>query len=178
MFIVLGFFAIRNVLGGRRDGVFSEVEYFPFMGIIVLTTVSLTIDCKTFKVGRRLQAFSLSIIGILIISVVAFKLIQYNFIESKETLVLIRNKAGANNVLTFDFKLEGAFKLTEHDLFGSTDYFGKYVRDGDTYRLLSSNYDGSLKLPQRGTVRQYMMYWENFDTMLVEKKAAYSSFKK
>lgn len=179
LLLFFGYRAIANAFGTQRVGVFSEFDYIPLVLIIVLTIVSFVIEWRHFMVEKKVSQLVVGLIGIVLICIVSGKLLQYHFIKNRQTILLVSNKAGANNVLTYDFKRGGRFVLTDYDLFGHDEYIGRYDKERDTIQILSSNYRGNLRLPKTGTIIKDTMFWNGFDTMVLEMKAAYnSSFQK
>ena len=179
LLLFFGYRAIANAFGTQRVGVLSEFDYIPVLLITFLTIASFVIEWRNFRVEKRFTQLSVGFIGIVFICIVSGKLLQYHVIKNKETIFLVSNKAGANNVLTYDFKRGGWFVLTEYDLFGHDEYMGQYEKERDTIRIFSSNYRGSLRLPNTGMIIKDTMFWNDFDTMVLEKKAShYSNFQK
>jgi len=61
--------------------------------------------------------------------------------------------------------------LSDYNLFGHTIYYGKYQRQGDTLKIIESNYNGDVKeFPKTGIIKADTVYWNKFDTMLVDKE--------
>ena len=112
-----------------------------------------------------------SFIGLILCGIVTFKIIQQKSIDNSETVLQVSNLPGATDVLTFEFKTNKKFKLTEYDRFGQTVYYGKYDKLNDTIFIGENNYNSYVKkLPKTGTIKADTVYWSKFDTMLIDKK--------
>ena len=171
LLIFFGYKAIRHEFGGYDVGLFSEFDYIPLAIVIILTIVIFLSDCSAFKVDRKIYQFSFSLIALTICFIAFFKIIYRNSIDSSNTVLKLVNKAGANNVWQFDFKDRKHFVLTDYNLFGQTIYYGNYQKQGDTLRILQSNYDGSVKpFPTTGIIKADTVFWNKFDTMLVDRE--------
>jgi hypothetical protein len=139
--------------------------------VIILTIVILLLDRSAFKVNREIYQFSCSLIALTICFIVFFKIIYRNSIDNSKTVLRVVNKAGANNVWQFDFKDSKHFVLTDYNLFGHTLYYGNYQRQQDTLEIIQSNYNGNVKeFPKTGIIKADTVYWNKFDTMLVDKQ--------
>jgi hypothetical protein len=91
-------------------------------------------------------------------------------IDNSTTILSVTNMAGANNVITFDFKENDHFVLTEYNLFSKVLYYGEYNKIGDSIEVLNSNYEGTIKeLPKTGIIKNDTVYWNKFDTMIIDK---------
>jgi hypothetical protein len=173
-----GYWAIANAFGVQRECVLSELDYIPLLFIILLTIASFALGWKDFRATKKFSELIVGLVGVVLICVVISKLLQYYFIENRETVLSISNKAAADNVLTYDFKRGSSFLLTEYDLLGHDKYIGQYKKEGDTIRILNSNYRGNLHLPQIGVIIKDTMYWSGFDTMILKTKAYKGNFQK
>lgn len=171
LIIFFGYRAIRHEFGAYEVGVFSEFDHIPLGIVTILTIAILLLDRSAFKVDRKIYQFSFSLIALTICSIVFFRIIYRNSIDNSKTILKVVNKAGANNVWQFDFKDSKHFVLTDYNLFGHTIYYGKYQRHGDTLKILQSNYEGSVKqFPTTAIIKADTVFWNRFDTMLVEKE--------
>jgi len=96
---------------------------------------------------------------------------QLNSIDKSKTVLQISNLPGATNVLTFEFKTNNKFRLTEYNRLGQTVYHGKYDKRNDTLYILESNYNSLVKkLPITGVIKLDTVFWVKLDTMIVDKK--------
>ena len=170
LIIFFGYKAIRHEFGGYDVGIFIEFDYIPLGIVIILTIVILLLDRSAFTVDRKIYQFSFSLIALTICFIVFIKIIYRNSIDSSKTVLKVLNKAGANNVWQFDFKDSKHFVLTDYNLFGHTIYYGNYQRQDDTLKIIQSNYDDNVsEFPKTGIIRADTVYWDKFDTMLVDK---------
>jgi hypothetical protein len=171
LIVFFGYKSTRHQFGGYDVGVFSEFDYIPFGVVIILTIFILLFDHSAFKVDTKIYQYSFSIIALTICFIVFFKIIYRNSIDSSKTVLKVVNKAGANNVWQFDFKDSKHFVLIDYNLFGHTIYYGKYQKKGNTLKIIESNYSGDVKeFPKTGTIKVDTVYWNKFDTMLVDKE--------
>jgi len=172
-FLILftGIKAVSSEFEAYTLGLFSEFQYFPFAFLILFTIVALILDISSFRVDKKLLQLSVSFAGILFCSFVVFKIIQRNSIDNSKNILIVSNKPGASNVLTFEFKEKGHFRLTEYFSFGGHVYYGKYSKSGDSIKIIKSNYHGFLRnFPKKGFMKADTFYWNNSDTMLLEKE--------
>jgi hypothetical protein len=171
LLIFFSYKAIRQEFGGYDAGIFSEFNYLPFALVIIWTIVILLLNTSYFKVDRKLYQYSFSLIGLTTCVVVCFKIIQRTSIDTSKTVLKVVNKAGAKNVWQFNFKDSKHFTLADYNLFGHTIYYGEYLKQGDTLKIIESNYNGDVKeFPKTGIIKADTIYWSKFDTMLVEQK--------
>lgn len=167
-----GIYAVKQAFEGYDLGLMSEFQYIPFVLLIILTVVALRLDASFYKVDKKIYQYAVSFIGFSFFAIVIVKTIQNIAIDNSKTVLKISNLPGATNVLTFDFKDNGKFRLTEFDMLGRTIYYGNYLRSNDTIKVYSSNYNGyAKKLPKIGMIKGDTAYWNNFDTMLVDKNS-------
>ena len=171
LIILLGIIAIRQVYGAIDAGLLSTFQYAPFIFLIIATIIALILDTKRFGNSRKAYHYIISLVGVAFCAIVVFRLIHNNSIDNSKTLLQVSNLPSATNVLNFEFKDNGNFRLTEYDLLGHKIFYGKYSRSKDTLNILSSNYNGYAEsLPQIGFIQNGIVYWNDFDTMLVDKK--------
>lgn len=82
----------------------------------------------------------------------------------------MRNLPGATNVLQFEFKSNNRFRLNEYDTLGETHFYGRYEKQQNNIFILESNYNGyAKKLPVSRVIIADTVYWNKFDTMLVDR---------
>jgi lysylphosphatidylglycerol synthetase-like protein (DUF2156 family) len=171
LIIFFGYKSIRHQFGAYDVGVFSEFDYIPLGIVIILTIVILLLDRSAFKVDRKIYQFSFSLIALTICFIVFFKIIYRNSIYSSKTVLKVVNKAEANNVWQFDFKDSKHFVLTDYNLFGLKIYYGIYQKQGDTLKIIESNYNGEVKeFPTTGIIKVDTVFWNSSDTMLIMKE--------
>jgi len=152
-------------------GLFHEFQYIPFALLIIFTVATCLLDTTYYKLDKRLYQYLTSFIGVTLCGIVTFKTIQQNSVDNSETVLQVSNLPGATNVLTFEFKTNKKFKLTEYDRLGQTVYYGKYDKLNDILFIGDNNYTGYVKqLPTTGTIKADTVYWTNFDKMLIDKK--------
>ncbi|MFT3679922.1 MAG: hypothetical protein QM791_06595 [Ferruginibacter sp.] len=171
LLLFFGYKAVRHELGGYEAGLFSEFGYIPLGIVIILTIPVFLLDHAAFKADRKIYQYSFSITALTICLIVFFKIIYRNSINNSRTILKVVNKAGAGNVWEFDFKTGKHFTLADYNLFGHTIYYGEYQKQGDTLKITGSNYEGSVQqFPTRGIIKADTVFWNNFDTMLIEKE--------
>ena len=168
MFIAwFGFKALSQAYGPIDAGLFGAFQYFPFILLIIVTIVALVLDTKYFEHDRKVYQYSLSLIGVTFIAIVISKFIENSSIDDSKTVLQVSNLPGGANVLRFEFKDNGKFRLTEYGRLGQTFYFGKFAKQKDTINILSSNYNG-MRLPQTGLIQSDTVFWSDFDVMLID----------
>jgi hypothetical protein len=171
LFIIwFSFKAIEQAYSPIDAGILSEFQYIPFVILIIATIVAILLDTNYFKSTHNIYQYTLSFVGVVLCAIVIFKFMQNSSIDNSKTVLQVSNLPGATNVLNFEFKNNGKFRLTEYERLGQTIYYGKYSRRQDTISILSSNYNGHVQLPQTGIIKSDTVYWRNFDVMLVDKK--------
>lgn len=169
--ILVGLRAVKNIFEGQEFGVINELYYFPFAILFIGTLTALYLDTIYFKKTKKKSQYLSSFMGIILCGIVIFKFLQYSVISQTETVLKVTNLPGASNVLAFEFKTDGNFKLTEYNLFGKTEYYGKYVKSDDTLSIEKSNYKGEIKnFPKKGIIKNEKVNWINFDTMVINEK--------
>jgi hypothetical protein len=168
LLIFVGYYAIDNQFSGQELGFLDEFNYIFLAGVIILTIINLLIDASWFRKDRRLYQFTYGFIGLAIIAVVFFKIIQQEIIYKSKTILTVTEVAHAHNDWKFEFKKNNYFLLTDYNLFGRTVYQGKYARTNDTIIIRNSNYDGRVEnFPKTGIMRNDTMFWVKSDTMLM-----------
>jgi hypothetical protein len=171
LIILLGIYSIKQAYGGIDAGLLSEFQYAPFILLIIGTIVALILDTRQFENSRKTYQYVTSLVGVIFCVIVVFKFIHNSSIDNSKTLLRVSNLPGATNVLDFEFKKNGNFRLAEYNLLGHKIFYGKYSRNKDTLNIISSNYNGYVQhLPQTGIVQKDTVYWDKFDTMLVDKR--------
>ena len=169
--IWFGIKAIKQAIGGYDLGLFHQFQYIPFGLLIIFTVAALLLDTTYYKLHKKFYQFVTSFIGLTLCGIVTFKIIQRNSVDNSETVLQVSNLPGATNVLTFEFKTNNKFRLTEYDRLGQTVYYGKYDKLNDTLFINDNNYNGYVKeLPKTGTIKADTVYWTKFDTMLIDRK--------
>jgi hypothetical protein len=152
-------------------GLFHQFQYIPFGLLIIFTVAALLLDTTYYKFDKRFYQYVISFIGLTLCGIAAFKIIQRNSVDNSETVLQVSNLTGATNILTFEFKTNNKFRLTEYDKLGQTVYYGKYDKLNDTLFINDNNYNGYVKeLPKAGTIKADTVYWTKFDTMLIDRK--------
>ena len=171
LIVLLGSYAIKQAYGPIDAGILSEFQYAPFVFLIIATIIAFISDTKQFEKSRKAYQYTPSFIGVVFCVIVIFKFVHNNSINNSKTLLRVSNLPGATNVLNFQFKENGNFRLAEYDLLGHTIFYGKYYRNKDTLNIVSSNYNGyAHRLPKTGIIQKDTVYWNKFDTMLVDRK--------
>ena len=169
--IWLGIKAVRQAFAGYDLGLFHQFQYIPFVLLIIFTIAALLLDTTYYKLDNKVYQYGVSFIGLVFCTIVIFKIIQHNSVDNSKTILQVSNLPGATNVLTFEFKNNNRFRLTEYDKLGQTVYYGKYDKQNDTLNILEDNYNGYAKeLPKTGVIKSDTVFWTKFDTMLVDKK--------
>jgi hypothetical protein len=168
--ITSGCQSIIQLKGGYEIDIFESLQYIAYVLLLIGTIAAILIDRSYYRVVKRSTQFIISFIGVLFVVIVAFKMISRKIIDRSTTILSVTNMAGANRVLTFDFKENNNLILTEYNLFGKVIYYGKYNKAGDSLSILGYNYDGGIeKLPKNGVIKNDTVYWNNFDTMVIDK---------
>jgi len=171
LIIWFGFKSISQAYAPIQSGLFSQLQYVPFVILIIATIVALLLDNKYFKTNHKLYQYIISFIGLTFCGIVTFKFVHNNNIDNSKTLMHISNLPGASNVLRFDFKDNGNFRMTKFDKLGQTIYYGKYLKVNDTINIISTNNKVEIhNFPQWGFIENDTMYWYGFDEMIVDKQ--------
>ena len=172
-FIIIwfGVKAIRQAVGGYDLGLFHQFQYIPFALLIIFTIVALLLDTSYYKLDKRFYQYITSFIGLTLCGIIIFKIVEHNSVDNSNTVLQVSNLPGATNVLTFEFKANKKFRLTEYNRLGQTVYYGKYDKQNDIIFIRDNNYNGFVnELPKTGAIKADTVFWTRFDTMLIEKK--------
>jgi hypothetical protein len=168
--IWLGYKAVRQEFGGYELGLFHQIHYLFFALLAIFTIASLLLDTSYYKLDRNIIQYSVSFIGVTFCVIVIYKFLQHNSIDNAKTILKVSNMAGATNVMTFEFKDNKHFRLTENNKLGQTVYYGKYSKRNDSLQILKSNYHGLAKeLPGVGIIKGDTIFWNGFDAMKVDE---------
>lgn len=171
LIIYFGIGAVQTEMGGTEAGLFATFDQLHFILLIVLLLVELALAYKAYKSAQKVLHFLPLCIGTALLTFCMFKKAQHNAIENSATVLRLTNKAGAANTWIFEFKEDNNFKLVEYSRLGQVFYYGKYHRNNNELSILQSNYDGfNNSLPTKGRTVADTFYWENSDTMIVEKQ--------
>ena len=171
LIIFFGVKAVRQEFGGYELGLFHQFQYIPFFLLLLFTIAIFLVDTTFYKLDHKIIQYTFSFIGLTFCAFVIYKIIQRNSIDNSKTILSISNKAAATNVMAFEFKDNEHFRLTEYGRVGQTVYYGKYCKQQDTLKILETNYDGYAKeLPKTGIIKSDTVYWNRFDTMLIDKE--------
>lgn len=169
--IWVGVKAVIQAFGGYELGLFHELQYIPFALLIIFTIAAFLLDSTYYKLDNKIYQYSVSFIGFVFGVIVVFKILQHNSIDNSKTVLQVSNLPGATNVLTFEFKNNNKFRLTEYYMMGQTVYYGKYAKRNDTLNILETNYnDYTKKLSKKGIIKVDTVFWVKSDTMLVDKE--------
>ena len=169
--ILLGLKAIQDVFTGLEQGLFSFMRYLILSLLILVTYGAFRIDRYYYGPEKKLYQFTTTLTGLIFCGIVFFKLIQYQIIDQSKTLLQVGNLPGATNVLHFEFKKNNRFRLAEYNILGETVFYGRYEKHQDTIFIGENNYNGPAnKLPAKGVIKADIVYWNKFDTMLVDKR--------
>jgi len=169
--IWLGFKAVKQAFGGYDLGLFHQFQYIPLVLLVIFTIAAFLLDTSYYKLDKKIYQYVTSLMGLTFCSIVIFKIIHHNSIDNSKTILQVSNMPKATNVLTLEFKNNNRFRVTEYDILGQTVYYGKYIKQGDTLKILGSNYNGSAKgLPKTGLIKADTVFWNKFDTMLLDKE--------
>jgi hypothetical protein len=171
LIIWFGFRAITQAYAPIQSGLFSELQYVSLTILIIATIVALLLDTKYFKNNHKIYQYIMSFIGLILCGVVTLKYMHNNNIDNSNTLIRVSNLPGATNVLSFDFKDNGNFRLTKYDKLGETIYYGKYSKVNDTINIINTNNEVEINnFPKWGFIENDTIYWYGFDEMVVDKK--------
>jgi hypothetical protein len=162
--IFFGYKAIAAEFGGDYQGIFAFYDAIPFILLIVATIAIFAIDFTQYREYSRWYQFASTFIGAVMCLIVVGRIIYKNSIANDETLFTVRNQAGAQYVMEFEFKEKNNFRVRETDMFGNTTYYGKYSRNSNRITILRSNYHGE-SFPKTGVIKDSLVYWEGFETM-------------
>jgi hypothetical protein len=169
--IWLGIKAVQIEFGGYELGLLYHLQKIAFLFLIIFTIAAFVLDMTYYKLDNKIIQFTVSFIGVIFCTIVVYKIIQRESIDNSKTILTVSNKAGATNVMTFEFKDNKHFRLTEYDRLGQTVFYGKFSKQQDTLKLLESNYEGHVKkLPMTGIINLDTVYWNGFDTMVIDKE--------
>lgn len=167
--IWLGMKAVQEVFNGLTDTIFP-IEYLPLSLLMLFTFGTFRIDRYYYLYDRKLYQCIPGAIGFLFCGFVLFKLVQFKCIDYSTTVLQVSNLPGASNVLKFEFKNNNRFRLEESDMLGHTVFYGRYEKQQNMLFLWENNYNGyAKKLPVKGVIRADTIYWNKFDTMLVDR---------
>jgi hypothetical protein len=169
--LIIGVKAYRNESYGNHLGVFSFYEHQWFYLLVILLLIAMVLDFRGYYEEKRIYHFLPTATVLIFCLVIGYKFYQNEKIESLKTVLKVSNLPGAENVMTFEFKESGYYKLVVTDLLGSTTYYGKYSKKDDTLEIESTNYTNELKkLPKRGVIKRDTVYWYLFDSMLLDRR--------
>lgn len=168
--LYFGISTVKSEFEGYEVGVISSFGYFGHLFLFLLTIISFFIEKLRDKTNKKVYHYPFTLLSLVFCSLVIFKILERTNIETKETILKVSNTPKANSVINFEFKTGNDFRLTENNKLGQVIYFGSYSKLKDTIKIISSNYDGlTKKLPEWGVIRNDTIYWDKFDTMLVDK---------
>jgi|GEM_PF-3985436 len=165
--ILFGTLCIRQMFGGITLGIVFGINYMLFGFLVISVIVALALDTTFYKLNRNIFQYSSSVLGLLFCATLVSKIFKNNSIEKSTTIYYIKSRQGAESNLEFELKTNNAFTLTTLSLFSQNRYYGSYLKNNDTIKILKSNYNGIL--PTFGNNRNDTIFWDNFDTMLIEK---------
>jgi hypothetical protein len=137
--IWLGFKAVQEIFNGLEDGVFS-IEYLPLTFLMIFTLGAFLTDRYHYNYDKKLYQYTTTGIGFIFCGFVLFKLVQYKSTDYSKTVLQVSNLPGASNVLTFEFKNNNRFLLTEYNILGHTVFYGHYEKRHDTIYIGKNNY--------------------------------------
>jgi hypothetical protein len=138
---------------------------------MIFTLGAFLTDRYHYHGDKKLYQYSTTTVGVIFLGIVFFKLIQYKVIDSSRTLLQVSHIPGATNVMRFEFKKNNRFLVKEYNIFGESVYYGRYEKQQNNIFIWESNYNGyAKKLPVKGVIIADTVYWNKFDTMLVDKR--------
>lgn len=168
--ILFSYKAIKEQYNGYDINIFSGLN-ISYILLITATLIFILLTLFYFKTEKTAFNYLIIFIGIIAIILVAFKIKTRSNIINSKTIFKVSNMAGAEHVITFDFKDNGKFSLTEFNMLGQTIYYGNYTKVNNTLSIINANYNKEvIKLPLVGTIKNDTVYWKNFDTMLIDTK--------
>jgi hypothetical protein len=169
--IWFGIKAVQQTFNGIEHGVFPLVEYIPLTLLLIFTMGAFLTDRYHYNYDKKLYQYLTTGIAFLFCAFVLFRHIEYTFIHYSKTVLQVSNLPGASNVLKFEFKKNNRFRLVETNLLGETVFYGSYEKQQDTLFIGDNNYNGPANnLPAKGVIIADTVYWNKFDTMLVERR--------
>ncbi|GAB2826897.1 hypothetical protein GCM10027043_30640 [Ferruginibacter profundus] len=161
---------IISEFGGNEIGFMSFLKYLSTLCLLSTGIITFFTEWNNYRKHKKLLEFSVTCIALLFCAVIFYAVAKRAFIENTTTLIKVSNLPGASNRMTFEFRAYHNLKLIEYGGSIMTVYYGKYNRKGDTMTIKESNYSGyAKKLPEFGVIRNDTMFWNTFDTMLVNK---------
>jgi hypothetical protein len=171
LIVFLGTISIKQSIGGIENGPFTFIQYTPIGLHLLSTLIALLLDSSYYRFQKRPKQFIISFIGILFcIALLLIKLRDISTDNSK-TLYEVTNLPGASHVMTFEFKINNHFRLTEYDRLGHTIFYGKYELVDDSLKIIESNYEYNEKILLKfGIINRDTIQWKNFDKMIIVKK--------
>ncbi|MGG9960441.1 hypothetical protein [Ferruginibacter sp. SUN106] len=169
--IFLGVIGIILEFGGNEIGFMSYFKYLSALCLLSIGIITFFVEWNNYRKNKKLLEFSVTCIALLFCSVIFYAIAKRSFIENTTVFTKVSNLPAAKNRMTFEFREYHNLKLIEYSGSILTVYYGKYKRNGDTISIKESNYDGYVKkLPAFGVIRNDTMFWNKFDTMLVDKR--------
>ena len=171
LLLFFGYQALKKEFEGYSFGVFDEFNYVPLGIVVFLTFINLRLDYSNFKADKKIYEYSISFFALTICFILFCKIIQRISIDRSKSILKVVNKQHAKNVWQFNFKENENFILTDRNMLGYTIFYGKYKIQGDTLKIIESNYRGDVKeFPKMGIIKGDTVLWNEFDEMLIEKK--------
>ncbi len=145
----------------------SFIKYFIFFGVFIFSLVS---ELTKFQETKNWKNFAITPIGLVLFVVISFQLYSIVNINNSKTILEISHIPAANNVLTIELKENDNFIITEHSMLGSTIFYGTYSFKNNQIQLLTGNHKNCvIPFNAIGQLENDTVYWQNFDTMIIEK---------
>jgi len=170
LLIFFGVIAIKIEFGPYEIAIFSGLSYFAHFLFLIVAILSFLLEWRNYQKQKTLKEFPLTLVAIIISSLIFFRIAQRDIIEAKPTVIKVESLQNVFYKTTFEFKEGNDFKLLVHNGGVLDIYHGKYQKIQDTIKIKSSNYDEPEKqLPAFGVIKNDTMFWNKFDTMVVDK---------
>jgi hypothetical protein len=126
---------VRSIKGTDIFGM-DIFQYFPLIILCIITFIYFIKNLKVFKQTSDFKSLLPSGIGLAIILLtLGHALIRFNLDNSKSLFIAENYDIGSDNVFRLDFKSNNHLVGHKIDRFGSTFYWGSYIKRQDTLKL-------------------------------------------
>ena len=151
-------------------GFLSEFEYVPLTLTILLTLTIFSLDFFAYKKTKTPHNFISSLMGVGIILFTTIKIFQRIEIDNSKTVMTLWTLPNSKNNCYLEFKVNNKIRMTEYHHFGETIYYGAYLKQNDTIKIIDFTKNKFLEVnPDIGILRNDSCFWtNNFDTMILK----------
>lgn len=169
LFTILFGYGIIMGMDVYHEGPFD----FHFIGItmvIVMVILVFYFDYKYFLAEQRWYQFSTSFAWVIILLITGYKLFDNHLTDTAKLVIRVSGTGGENRGLEFEFKQNNRLIITNSYIIGRDIYYCTYQKHGDTLTIkhIPASADAN-QFPTKGIIRQDSVFWNNGDTMLVNK---------